>query len=99
MELDLNELKVEADIQVLDNLQGWLELDIANYEIVFSENTNDEEQNCIAKHLIFSRGEKEHSIVIHADGVIRWHSKIPLDLMVDIHNAIAVFISHKDCFL
>ncbi|RNC88844.1 MAG: hypothetical protein ED554_11000 [Synechococcus sp. YX04-3] len=98
MELDLHELKVEAEIQVLENLQCWLEMDIANYEITFAENINDEEQKCIARHFIFSRGDKEHNIVIHPDGFIRYYDKMPLDLMADIHNAIAVFISYQDCF-
>ena len=39
---------------------------------------------------------KEYDLVFQPDGFIRYYDTMPLDLMIDIHNALTMFISYAD---
>lgn len=78
----------ETQIQLLDILQEQLEEVISNYALDQVEDLNDEEYDQIVRTIYFSRGNKEHWVVMTPYGQIRSSSKsTPRDLIVQIGNA------------
>jgi len=78
----------ETQTQLLDILQEQLEEVISNYALDQVENLNDEEYDQIVRTMYFSRGNKEHWVVMTPYGQIRSSSKsTPKDLIVQIGNA------------
>ena len=78
----------ETQIQLLDILQEQLEEVISNYALDQVEDLNDEEYDQIVRTMYFSRGTKEHWVVMTPYGQIRSSSKsTPRDLIVQIGNA------------
>jgi hypothetical protein len=73
---------------LLDILQEHLEEFISNYALDQVEDLNDEEYDQIVRTMYFSRGNKEHWVVMTPYGQIRSSSKsTPKDLIVQIGNA------------
>ena len=73
---------------MLDILQEQLEEVISNYALDQVEDLNDEEYDQIVRTMYFSRGNKEHWVVMTPYGQIRSSSKsTPKDLIVQIGNA------------
>jgi len=78
----------ETQTQLLDILQEQLEEVISNYALDQVEDLNDEEYEQIVRTMYFSRGNKEHWVVMTPYGQIRSSSKsTPKDLIVQIGNA------------
>jgi hypothetical protein len=78
----------ETQTQLLDILQEQLEEVISNYALDQVEDLNDEEYDQIVRTMYFSRGNKEHWVVMTPYGQIRSSSKsTPKDLIVQIGNA------------
>jgi len=78
----------ETQTQLLDILQEQLEEVISNYALDQVEDLNDEEYDQIVRTMYFSRGNKEHWVVMTPYGQIRSSSKsTPKDLTVQIGNA------------
>ncbi len=78
----------ETQSQLLDILQEQLEEVISNYVLDQVEDLNDEEYDQIVRTMYFSRGNKEHWVVMTPYGQIRSSSKsTPKDLIVQIGNA------------
>jgi hypothetical protein len=78
----------ETQTQLLDILQEQLEEVISNYALDQVEDLNDEEYDQIVRTIYFSRGNKEHWVVMTPYGQIRSSSKsTPKDLIVQIGNA------------
>jgi hypothetical protein len=78
----------ETQSQLLDILQEHLEEFISNYALDQVEDLNDEEYDQIVRTMYFSRGNKEHWVVMTPYGQIRSSSKsTPKDLIVQIGNA------------
>ena len=76
----------EDNIIDLNILQDILEESIGSYAIQ-NPKFHDEDYKQILRLLEFSRGLKNHKIVLAPDGFIRWISaKIPVSLMQEIHN-------------
>jgi hypothetical protein len=79
----------EENIIDLDILQDVLEESIGSYAIQNPQNIYDEEFEQILRLLEFSRGLKNHLIVLAPDGIIRFLSpKFPSTLLLEIHNAL-----------
>ena len=79
----------EENIIDLNILQDVLEETIGSYAIQNSGNIFDKDFKQILRMLEFSRGLKNHQIVIAPDGFIRWISpKFPSALLLEIHNAL-----------
>ena len=79
----------EGDIIDLNILQDVLEETIGSYEIQNAQNIYDEEFEQILRLLEFSRGLRNHKIILAPDGFIRWISeKFPSALLLEIHNAL-----------
>ena len=77
----------EDNIIDLNILQDVLEESIGSYAIQNPHNIYDKDFEQILGKLEFSRGLKNHKIVLAPDGFIRWISaKIPVSLMQEIHN-------------
>ncbi len=73
----------ETQTQLLDILQEQLEEVISNYALDQVEDLNDEEYDQIVRTMYFSRGNKEHWVVMTPYGQIRSSSKsTPKDLIV-----------------
>jgi hypothetical protein len=73
----------------LNILQDVLEETIGSYVLQNPENIYDEENEQVLRVLEFSRGLKNHHIVMAPDGFIRWLSpKFPSALLLEIHNAL-----------
>lgn len=80
--------EMENQIELLDLLQDQIEECISNYALDEVEDLNDEEYDQIVRTMYFSRGCKEHWIVLTPYGQIRSTSKaLPNDLIVQINNA------------
>ena len=78
----------ETQSQLLDILQEHLEEFISNYALDQVEDLNDEEYDQIVRTMYFSRGNKEHWVVMTPYGQIRSSSKsTPKDLIVQIGKA------------
>jgi hypothetical protein len=78
----------ETQTQLLDILQEQLEEVISNYALDQVEDLNDEEYDQIVRTMYFSRGNKEHWVVMTPYGQIRSSSKsTPKDLIVQTGNA------------
>ena len=78
----------ETQTQLLDILQEQIEEVISNYALDQVEDLNDEEYDQIVRTMYFSRGNKEHWVVMTPYGQIRSSSKsTPKDLIVQIGNA------------
>lgn len=78
----------ETQTQLLDILQEQLEEVISNYALDQVEDLNDEDYDQIVRTMYFSRGNKEHWVVMTPYGQIRSSSKsTPKDLIVQIGNA------------
>ena len=78
----------ETQTQLLDILQEQLEEVISNYALDQVEDLNEEEYDQIVRTMYFSRGNKEHWVVMTPYGQIRSSSKsTPKDLIVQIGNA------------
>jgi len=78
----------ETQTQLLDILQEQLEEVISNYALDQVQDLNDEEYDQIVRTMYFSRGNKEHWVVMTPYGQIRSSSKsTPKDLIVQIGNA------------
>ena len=78
----------ETQSQLLDILQEHLEEFLSNYALDQVEDLNDEEYDQIVRTMYFSRGNKEHWVVMTPYGQIRSSSKsTPKDLIVQIGNA------------
>jgi hypothetical protein len=74
--------------ELLDILQKHLEEIIYNYALDEVEDLNDEEYDQIVRTMHWSRGDKDHWVVITPYGQIRSTSKSsPKDLIVQISNA------------
>jgi Ni,Fe-hydrogenase III large subunit len=79
----------EENIIDLNILQDVLEESIGSYAIKNPQNIYDEEFEQILRFLEFSRGLKNHQVVIAPDGIIRFLSpKFPSKLLLEIHNAL-----------
>ena len=79
----------EENIIDLNILQDVLEETIGSYAIQNPQNIYDEEFEQILRLLEFSRGLKNHQIVIAPDGIIRFLSpKFPSALLLEVHNAL-----------
>ena len=80
----------KEDVPILDNIQNWLEDAISNYELVKTEDLDDQENEQVVRSLWWSRGTSEFFIVIAPRGGIRgWSKSIPKELLVQCHNTIA----------
>lgn len=78
----------ETQTQLLDILQEQIEEVISNYALDQVEDLSDEEYDQIVRTMYFSRGNKEHWVVMTPYGQIRSSSKsTPKDLIVQIGNA------------
>jgi hypothetical protein len=78
----------DTQTQLLNILQEQLEECISNYALEQIEDLNDEEYDQIVRTMYFSRGNKEHWVVMTPYGQIRSTSKsTPKDLIVQIGNA------------
>lgn len=78
----------DTQSQLLDILQEHLEEFISNYALDQVEDLNDKEHDQIVRTMYFSRGNKEHWVVMTPYGQIRSSSKsTPKDLIVQIGNA------------
>ena len=78
----------ETQTQLLNILQEQLEECISNYALDQIEDLNDEEYDQIVRTMYFSRGSKDHWVVLTPYGQIRSASKSsPKDLIVQISNA------------
>ena len=65
------------------------EKEIANWELLATEDLFDEEYDEVVRVFNFSRGTKEYFCVINPRCDIRGASqKLPSSLLVDIHNAL-----------
>lgn len=74
--------------ELLNILQEQLEEVISNYALYQTEDLNDEEYDQVVRTMYFSRGEKEHWVVLTPYGQIRSASKSsPKDLIIQIGNA------------
>ena len=93
MESSISQLKYKGQMETLSDLHCWLEQDISNYEIVNTETIFDEDNDEILMAFRFNRGSKEHTIVITSEGFVRYYD-MPVDLFVDIHNSIVIFLSY-----
>ena len=78
----------EDQTQLLDLLQEQMEECISNYALDQVEDLNDEEYDQIVRTMYFSRGCKDHWVVLTPYGQIRSTSKTsPRDLIIQINNA------------
>jgi len=78
----------EDQTQLLDLLQEQMEESISNYALEQVEDLNDEEYDQIVRTMYFSRGCKDHWVVLTPYGQIRSTSKTsPKDLIIQINNA------------
>ena len=78
----------EDQTQLLDLLQEQMEECISNYALEQVEDLNDEEYDQIVRTMYFSRGCKDHWVVLTPYGQIRSASKTsPKDLIIQINNA------------
>lgn len=78
----------ETQTKLLNILQDQLEECISNYALEQVEDLNDEEYDQIVRTMYFSRGTKDHWVVLTPYGQIRSASKSsPKDLIVQISNA------------
>ena len=78
----------EDQTQLLDLLQEQMEESISNYALEQVEDLNDEEYDQIVRTMYFSRGCKDHWVVLTPYGQIRSASKTsPKDLIIQINNA------------
>jgi hypothetical protein len=78
----------EIHMQLLNVLQEQLEECISNYALDKVEDLADEEYDQIVRTMYFSRGNKDHWVVMTPYGQIRSSSKsTPKDLIVQIGNA------------
>ena len=83
----------EENIIDLNILQDVLEESIGSYAIQNAQNIYDEEFEQILRLLEFSRGLKNHKIVLAPDGFIRWISpKFPSALLLEVHNALVEIV-------
>lgn len=79
----------EDNIIDLNILQDVLEESIGSYEIQNPQNIYDEDFKQILRMLEFSRGLRNHKIILAPDGFIRCISpKFPRALLLEIHNAL-----------
>ena len=79
----------EENIIDLNILQDVLEESIGSFAVQNPQNIYDEEFGQILRFLEFSRGLKNHQIVIAPDGFIRCISpKFPRALLLEVHNAL-----------
>ena len=77
----------EDNLINLNILQDILEESIGSYATQNPQNIYDEDFEQILGQLEFSRGLKNHKIVLGPDRFIRWISaEIPVSLMQEIHN-------------
>jgi len=78
----------ETQTELLSILQEQLEEYISNYALDQIEDLNDEEYDQVVRTMYFSRGNKEHWVVMTPYGQIRSASKSsPKDLIIQISNA------------
>jgi len=83
----------EENIIDLNILMDVLEESIGSYAIQNAQNIYDEEFKQILRLLEFSRGLKNHQIVLAPDGTIRSLSpKFPSALLLEIHNALVSIV-------
>ena len=79
----------EEDIIDLNILQDVLEETIGSYAIQNSGNIFDKDFKQILRMLKFSRGLRNHKIILAPDGFIRCISpKFPRALLLEVHNAL-----------
>ena len=79
----------EENIIDLNILEDVLEESIGSYAIQNSGNIFDKDFKQILRVLEFSRGLRNHKIIVAPDGLIRWISeKFPVSLLLEIHNAL-----------
>ena len=73
----------ETQTELLNILQDQLEEFITNYALDQTEDLNDEEYDQVVRTMYFSRGDKEHWVVMTPYGQIRSTSKSsPKDLII-----------------
>jgi hypothetical protein len=78
----------EIQKELLSILQEQFEELISNYALDQTEDLNDEEYDQVVRTMYFSRGDKEHWVVMTPYGQIRSTSKSsPKDLIIQISNA------------
>jgi hypothetical protein len=78
----------EIQKELLSILQEQFEELISNYALDQTEDLNDEEYDQVVRTMYFSRGDKEHWVVMTPCGQIRSTSKSsPKDLIIQISNA------------
>ena len=72
---------------MLDNLVWRYEKEIANYAIESTEDLDDETFSCISRRITWSRGSKEHQIVVTPYGQIRYADRdVPRNLIIQMTN-------------
>ena len=77
----------QEDLISLNIIQDILERQISAYALENAENLFDVERQEIVRKLEFSRGLRQHMIVLAPDGFIRAISKrFPSTLLQEIHN-------------
>ena len=86
MNMTEEDQKIYTDM--LDNLVWRYEKEIANYAIEDTEDLDDQEFSCISRRITWSRGSKEHQIVVTPYGQIRYADKdVPRNLIIQITNS------------
>lgn len=83
----------QGNIINLNVIQDVLEESIGSYAIQNPQNLYDEDFEEILRKLEFSRGLKNHQVVIAPDGIICFLSpKFPSALLLEIHNALVSIV-------
>ena len=81
-----------VDLALLDILQEVLEESIPSYAIENPENLYDEDRDEIIRKLEFSKGLRNHFLVISPDGILKMISDdFPRSLLLKVHNALMTY--------
>ena len=92
LKIDDRPLDIEKAAQNATTLEIFsraIEREVANYELVKTENLHDEEYDMILNMLLFSRGDDDWTITIGPQGEIRSVQKdTPRDLILQVHNTL-----------
>lgn len=72
---------------MLDVLTWKLEKEISNYVLEDQEDLLDEDEGYVSRSLRWSRGTRDHQMVINPYGQLRWvEEKTPMNLVVQVTN-------------
>ena len=82
--------KVEQDLIPLILMTNNLNMLIADFALIKTEDVWDEEFDQVVRAFFFEKGTRQYIISITPEGLIRMpHTKYPAQLSVQIHNVIA----------